>query len=181
MTKKQSKLALFLATNPEYYEIVKPILDHPEFIKRKNYVHHENCSVFDHCVFVSIISFLWAKKLNLDYESAAIGGLLHDFYSKPWQSHNHKACGNKCRFLEQHGFVHAGQAVNNAKKFFPNLVTPKVDNIIRRHMFPLNIIPPKYREAWIVSMADKYVSLDVLKAPKEWPKYLGLTRNKHNS
>ena len=26
---------------------------------------------------------------------------------------------------------------------------------IRRHMFPLNPIPPRCREAWIVTLADK--------------------------
>ena len=45
-------------------------------------------------------------------------------------------------------------------------------------MFPLNITPPKYRESWLVSAADKYTSLDVLKKPKEWPKYLGIKINK---
>ena len=29
---------------------------------------------------------------------------------------------------------------------------------IRRHMFPLNPIPPRCREAWIVTLADKICS-----------------------
>ena len=41
-------------------------------------------------------------------------------------------------------------------------------------MFPLNIRPPKYKESWIITLADKYISMDVLKSPKEWPKYIGL-------
>lgn len=180
VTKTQSKIQFFLSTDTEYYEIVKPILEHPEILKRKTFVHHESCSVYEHCLIVSIISYLWAKRLNWDYRSAAIGGLLHDFYDEPWQTADHKAASGKKKLREKHGFVHARQAAKNAAYYFPELVTEKVDNIIRRHMFPLNIVPPKYREAWIVTMADKYTSLDVFKSPKEWPKYLGLSRNRQS-
>lgn len=181
MTKKQqTKLYLFLKTNTEYYEIVKEILEHPEMIKRQKFVHHESCSVYDHCLMVSIFSYLWAKRLNWDYRSAAIGGLLHDFYDEPWQTSDHKLIEKKKKFREKHGFVHARQAAKNAALYFPDLIDEKIDNIIRRHMFPLNITPPKYREAWIVTMVDKYSSMDVFKCPKAWPKYLGLSRNRQS-
>ena len=45
-------------------------------------------------------------------------------------------------------------------------------------MFPLNIKPPKYKEAWVVTLMDKKDSLSVLKHPKSWPQYLGLKRMK---
>ena len=41
-------------------------------------------------------------------------------------------------------------------------MNPIIDNIILRHMFPLNIIPPKYKEAWLVNLADKIASLDFI-------------------
>ncbi len=180
MAWKKNKLELFLRLDSEYYEIVKPIIENPEFIKRKEYVHHESCSVFDHCLAVSVLSYLWSKKLGLDYKSAAIGGLLHDFYDKPWQSKDHKAVKEKGKmFWQKHGFVHAREAVNNAYLYFPEFMNNKIDNIIRRHMFPLNVVPPKYSEAWVVTMVDKYVSMDVFKSPREWPKYLGLSRKKN--
>lgn len=176
MTRLQKKIKQFIKLNKEYYDIVEPILNHPEIIKRKDFIHHESCSVYDHCLIVSILSYIWAKKLGWDYKSAAIGGLLHDFYDEPWQKNLHITK----KFHEKHGFIHARQAAKNAAKYFPDLITEKIDNIIRRHMFPLNIIPPKYRESWIVSMVDKYTSLDILKSPKEWPKYLGFIKNKQN-
>ena len=43
-------------------------------------------------------------------------------------------------------------------------------------MFPLNIHPPKYPESWVVTFADKYVSLGVLGSGKELLKYIGLKR-----
>lgn len=165
----------YLVSGNEYYEIVKEILESAEFQKRKTYLHHENCTVYEHCLMVSFLSYLWAKKWKCDYKSAAIGGLLHDFYDKPWQTNAPKSSGKKkTKFLKQHGFVHAGEAVANSYRYFPTLMNQKVENIIRRHMFPLNICPPRYKEAWIITCVDKYVSMDVLKNPKVWPKYLGL-------
>ena len=49
-----------------------------------------------------------------------------------------------------------------------------IENIIERHMFPLNKIPPKYKEAWIVSMIDKYVSLEVFLQPKQMVRLIGI-------
>ena len=115
----------------EYYNIVKDILEHEEFIKRKEYKHHDNISVYDHCLAVSKLSYEMAKKEKLDYKSAAIGGLLHDFYRKPWQE-----CTKRKKFLEMHGFTHARDALLNAHKFFPHLMNDKIDDIILRHMFP---------------------------------------------
>ena len=42
-------------------------------------------------------------------------------------------------------------------------------------MFPLTL-PPKYYEGWIVTIADKVVSLEVFKNPKELYKYIGLNK-----
>ena len=153
----------------EYYNIVYEILKSEEFQKRRQYKHHGNISVYDHSIRVSKLSYIVAKKLNKDYKSAAIGGLLHDFYYKPWQENK-----IKCPFFQKHGFVHAKQARDNSYKYFLELMNDKLDDIILRHMFPLNKIPPKYVESWIVTVADKYVSLEVFKDLKKMPMLLGI-------
>ena len=131
-----------------------------EFLKRKKFHHHENESVYDHSMAVSYSAYKYAKKHKLDYKSVAIGGLLHDFYYKDWQiNKEHKS------FFKMHGFVHAREALENSKKYFPQLMNAKVEDIIVKHMFPLNIIPPKYKESWIVSISDKIVSLEAIKEP----------------
>jgi uncharacterized protein len=50
----------------------------------------------------------------------------------------------------------------------------RISNIILRHMFPLNIVPPRYIEGWVVTYVDKKVSMDVFVNIKAIPKYLGL-------
>ena len=163
----------------EYLEIVEGILNSEEFEKRKKYRHHENESVYEHCLEVSYLAYKIAKKYGFDYKSAAIGGLLHDFYPYPWQyteeeKELYKIPQRPKNPLKQHGFTHAREALENARKYFPEYVTPKIENMILRHMFPLNIRPPRYMESWIVTFADKYVSARVLKHPRSYYKYIGL-------
>lgn len=161
-----------LLKDDEYLNIVSTVLTSKEFQKRKKWVHHENCSLYEHCLVVSYLSYKICKKRNWNYKDAAIGGLLHDFYKEPWQDNLDK----KVPFFKQHGFVHAHEAMENAYRFFPELMNERVANIIERHMFPLNIKPPKYKEGWVVTYADKRLSMDVVVNIKALPKYLGLAR-----
>lgn len=157
----------------EYDLIVKPILENPEFIKRKTYAHHNDISVYDHCLAVSKLSYQIAKKAHLDYKSAAIAGLLHDFYFQDWQINKEKK-----PILKRHGFVHAREAMINSYRHFPDLMNEKIANSILRHMFPLNKIPPKYKIGWIITLADKYVSMEVFKHPGKLPELVGLKKKK---
>lgn len=163
----------YIDRHPEYYEIVKDILENEEFNKRKNYLHHGNKTVYDHCMDVSIIAYRFAKKLGIDEKNAAIAGLLHDFYDKPWQDNIEKK-----PFFKQHGFVHAQQAMENSYKHFPNLMNQRVEDAIKKHMFPLNIKPPRYGEGWIVTCVDKYVSMEIFKHPLKLGKYVGIKKSK---
>lgn len=145
----------------EYLEIVKPILENKEFQKRKEYMHHIGESVYEHTLKVSFDSYKIAKKLGWDYQASAIGGLLHDFYDKPWQDIHEKKT-----FFQKHGFVHAEEARKNALKYFPEKMSPKIEDIIKKHMFPLNKRPPKYKESWLISFIDKTDSIDFLMHPR---------------
>ena len=48
---------------------------------------------------------------------------------------------------------HAKTALKNAVRDFS--LNKKERDIIRKHMFPLNLLPPLCRESWIVCLADK--------------------------
>ena len=158
-----------------FLEYIDEIINNKEFLKRKKFMHHVNESVYDHSMKVAYESYKFAKKHHLNVKNICIGAILHDFYFKPWQEDN-----TKKKFRELHGFVHARQALYNARKYFPHLINPMVEDIILRHMFPLNIIPPKYKESWVVTMMDKKCSLNVLKHPSEYPKYLGIKKRRTN-
>lgn len=152
----------------EWEEIVYPILTSKIFFKRRTFRHHGDITVYEHCIHVSRMSYRIAKKLHLDYKSAAIAGLLHDLYTTPWQEDT-----TKKPFFEQHGFTHARDALKNSQRYFGNYLNPKIENAILRHMFPLNITPPRYSTGYIVTLADKIVSLEVITQPEAIVKTFG--------
>ncbi len=150
-----------ISDEEEFLEIVSPILENEEFLKRKKFKHHGNTSVYEHSFAVSYYAYIWAKKLHLKkktVKNVAIAGILHDFYYKDWTTIKEKR-----PFFKKHGFVHAKEAKENSIKHFPNYMNDRITNAIERHMFPLNIIPPKYKEGWLITLSDKYVSMDVIK------------------
>lgn len=116
------------------------------------YMQHGKVSVYEHCINVAYMSCRIAIKFNLkvNYSLLIRGALLHDYFLYDWHepSNDHKL----------HGFHHSKRALKNAREDF-NL-TPKEDNIILRHMFPLTPIPPNCLESWIVCLADKISAID---------------------
>ena len=78
------------------------------------------------------------------------GALLHDYFLYDWHDREHE-------HRRPHGFYHPGAALENARRDFT--LTRREENIIRRHMFPLTAVPPKYLEAWLVCVVDKICSL----------------------
>ena len=103
-----------------------------------------------HSVAVAYVSFYIAEKYRIRVNCHALirGALLHDYFLYDWheKDDSHK----------WHGFYHAGKALQNAMEDFELSEIEK--ETIRRHMFPLNPIPPCCREAWIVTLADKICS-----------------------
>ena len=127
----------------EYNEIVKEILNNREFKKLEMYKHH-GINRLEHSKRVSFYSYKICKKFNLDYVSAARGGLLHDFFMNTYKKYEKKT------LLVSHPKL----SLYNAKKHFK--LNKKEVDIIRSHMFPINFkIIPKYKESLIVTLVDK--------------------------
>ncbi len=111
----------------------------------KSIVHHGHTTTFQHCLNVSYYNYFFCKLLSFDARSAARGGLLHDLFLYDW--HLKEYGGPK------HAWGHAGFALVNAKKHF-ELNEIEID-IIKKHMFPLNIALPRYRETVVITIVDK--------------------------
>jgi uncharacterized protein len=134
----------------EFITFITPIIENEKIKRMDKYIQHGSTSCLEHCIAVAFISFYIAKKLHIccDYNSLIRGALLHDYFLYDWhiKDDSHK----------WHGFHHAHKALMNATRDF-DLTLIEMD-IIEKHMFPLNIRPPKYRESCIVSLADKICS-----------------------
>ncbi len=125
--------------------------------QEKNYIQHGSTTVFAHSVRVASLSLKLAKRLRLQVDNKALlrGALLHDYFLYDWHE--------KDRSHRLHGLFHAKTALRNAKKDFH--LNKLEENIIARHMFPLNPIFPQYKEAWIVCLADKYCAAEEIIRP----------------
>ncbi len=161
-------------SNKSYFEnwfsIVKPILLSDEFQKRLKFKHHHK-SVFYHSVLVSYNAYKFSFNKKCDSKNCAIAGLLHDFYPFPWQYSSDlehmdpiylEHLKIKKPLFKKHGFTHAKESLENIHKYYPMYLNKRVENAVLRHMFPLNIVPPKYAEGWIVTLEDKLVSIKEL-------------------
>ncbi|MBN1532384.1 MAG: hypothetical protein JXA20_06960 [Spirochaetes bacterium] len=135
----------------EYLDIVKDILAHPEFLRLKDFFHH-NSSIYEHARIVSYLSYRVCRYLDLDYVSAARGGLLHDFFLYDWRNHDAPDLPRE----KFHGLEHPRIALENSLKYFTLNDTER--DIIVKHMWPLTFLPPRYRESFVVTFVDKYVS-----------------------
>ena len=90
-------------------------------------------------------------KIPCDRRAMIRGALLHDFFLYDWHDKEHIS------IFKLHGFYHPGIALKNAEREFE--LSSIERDVIKKHMWPLTIVPPSCREAWIVTMADKYCSL----------------------
>lgn len=152
----------------EFYEIISDIYEHEEFLKLKEFYHH-NSSIYEHVMKVSYFSYKACKVLKLDYQSAARGGLLHDFFLYDWRNHDVPDLPED----KFHGIEHPKISFANAEKHFTLNDIEK--DIIIKHMWPLTLVPPKYKESFIVSFADKYL------ASKEFVNKFKQSKDHHNA
>lgn len=79
-------------------------------------------------------------------EDLVTGALLHDYFLYDW----HESATAPDRW---HGFTHPFHALHNAERDFD--LTPIERDVIVHHMFPFVPIPPRTREGWVVTIADK--------------------------
>lgn len=133
-----------------YQQIIGHIMENEEFQKLKEIKHHDS-NRLDHSLKVSYYSYQIAKKLHLNYKEAARGGLLHDFFLE--RTTDYTSMKDKVR-LYTNG--HPADAIENSKRHFE--LTKMEEDMIRCHMFPLDVHVPKYAESWIVNLVDTALS-----------------------
>lgn len=121
----------------------------------KTLLHHGVITCYDHSVRVAHMSVRLIKRLNLkvDQESLVRGALLHDYFLYDWHTDTDP---NR----KPHGFGHAEVALQKAGRDFSLNEIEK--DIIVKHMFPLNMALPRYKESWLVCLADKICAVQEL-------------------
>ncbi|HWS44160.1 MAG TPA: HD domain-containing protein [Pseudoflavonifractor sp.] len=129
-----------------FLECIGGLLATDEVQSMKKIHHHPTTTCYEHSVFVAYTAFRLARRWGLDYRAAARAGLLHDLYL--YDPRDRSAYqGNQC-------FAHPKAALRNADALVGGL-TEKEKNSIISHMWPLARYMPRYKEAYVVNLADK--------------------------
>lgn len=117
------------------------------------YLQHGSTSCLMHCIAVAYYSYQLSKKLRilkLNEKDLIRGALLHDYFLYDWHI--------KDSSRPLHGTNHPEIACRNAEQDFR--LSDIERDIIRKHMFPCTIIPPRYLESAIVCIVDKFCSIN---------------------
>ena len=139
-----------IKNNKDFLEIIDDLINNKTVQEMKKYRQHFNTSCFDHCLIASYYCYSICKKLKFDYRSAARAAMVHDLFLYDWRKHQDDKKG-------LHAFTHPRIAYENANKLF-NL-NEKEKDIILKHMWPLTIVPPKYKESFVLVIVDKYCAI----------------------
>ena len=140
-------------SHEEMQEILAELESDPSVQRMKEYVQHGQVSTYEHCKNVARLSYEIDRRLFLhsDLKVLLTGAMLHDYYLYDW----HAEDNGEHRL---HGFRHAEKACRNAEDRFD--IDEATGHVIYCHMWPLNPERvPRSKEAWIVCIADKLVSL----------------------
>lgn len=155
--KQAEKIRRRYERKKELYMLLKlhasDILQSENFKSTRNYIQHGSMPVQRHCIDVAEQSIAISKFFGISCSERELirGALLHDYFLYDWHDKSRE------NYQRLHGFYHPGIALANASKEYD--LTLREKDIIKKHMWPLTVVPPGCREAWIVTTADKYCSL----------------------
>lgn len=141
---KQKDLAAYKCYSGE-------LLSAPAVQKMAAFIQHGDTTCLQHVMAVAYFSLRLSRCLHVRCHQREMirGALLHDFFLYDW----HEKRGHH----SWHGFTHPAAALRNASLLCP--LTKRERDIIVKHMWPLTLKFPRYRESYIVCLADKICSL----------------------
>lgn len=133
----------------EFYGHIASLLEHEQVRELDNFIQHFCFTRLQHCLDVSYYSFFLAKMFGWDCKSAARAGLLHDLFLYDRHTGDYE--------IKRHWTRHPRVALENAKMVCD--LNKVEENIIKRHMWLITPIPPRYKEGYVVTFVDKYCAL----------------------
>ena len=136
-----------LKNDKDFNNTIKDLVENSTTQQMKSYMQHYNTTCFDHCYLASYYCYKISKRFNWDYKSAARGAMLHDLFLYDWRKRQNGRKG-------LHAYTHGQTAYDNATKLFD--LNKKEKDMIKNHMFPVTIIPPKSKEGLLLTLVDKY-------------------------
>ena len=143
-----SKVDLTELSNPkikEFNDMICDLLQIDEVQLLKGFSQHMDTTRFQHSINVAYYTFLICRKFNLKTEEATRAALLHDLFLYNWRENKEEGW---------HPSTHPKKALENSQRLVE--VTPIMEDCIVKHMWPMTLKTPKYKEGWVVTSMDKY-------------------------
>lgn len=131
----------------EFYSYIGPLLCNPRVQQLDQYTQHKKYTRLRHSVDVAYISFLITKFMNWDSRSTARAALLHDMFYREDSEPN----------CWKHMKEHPAECLENARTICA--LNEVEEDIILKHMWLVNMTPPKYKEGFIVTFVDKFCAM----------------------
>ena len=133
----------------EFKNIISDLIQNDTVQKMKLYRQHYDTDCFEHCYMVAYYCYKLCKKFNLDYISATRAAMVHDLFLYDWREPS--------KTHMWHAFTHGKVACEKAKEFME--LNDMQQDMIKNHMWPVTPKLPKYKETWIITLADKYSAI----------------------
>jgi len=158
MVKRSVKMLKAICSKKElslcrYYDCIADIIDSEELERLKQITHHISTTRFQHCVNVSYYSYILCRKFRLNARSAARAGLLHDLFFYDRKEYN----SSREKGQPHHSRMHSEVALKNASELTDITLLEK--DMIEKHMWPMTLKMPRYKETYIITVIDKYCAV----------------------
>ena len=145
------KLLQKIYADKYFISIISDMIENNTVKQMNDFKQHYETTCFEHCLVASYYCYLLCKKFNLDYISCSRAAMVHDLFLYDWRKRQNGRKG-------LHAFTHPQTAYENASKLFD--LNEKEKDIILKHMWPVTLALPKYKESYILTLVDKYCALN---------------------
>lgn len=133
-----------------FFELVGDLIATDEVQSLKQFEQHLDIDRLQHILGVSFLAYKICKKLGWNHIEATRAAVMHDLVYYDWRD------GETGGWHKRHGYKHPRYAAMNARELCKSELTEREENMIRCHMWPFTVVPPKYKEGYIVLFSDKY-------------------------
>lgn len=130
----------------EFYTHIDALLENDKVQQLDNYIQHYCYTRLKHSLDVAYYSFLITRLLGWDSRSTARAALLHDLFLYDWRDESYTG--------KNHAVNHPKIALENARTVCE--LNRVEEDIIRKHMWLITPIPPRYKEGFVVTFVDKF-------------------------
>ena len=145
------KLLQKIYADKYFINIISDMIENNTVKQMNDFKQHYETTCFEHCLVASYYCYVLCKKFNLDYISCSRAAMVHDLFLYDWRKRQNGRKG-------LHAFTHPQTAYDNASKLFD--LNEKEKDIIVKHMWPVTLALPKYKESYILTLVDKYCALN---------------------